>query len=421
MIRSCYLLIMFFVLLPADVQAAVHDIISEIRFTGNEITQESVFRREMFIKEGDPVNLKKITESTQAIMDLGLYRSVKYKLLDTDEPHRKILEIKVWEKFYKLVIPRLRYENNQWHTGLQLRWDNVNGLDHQLKLIAERLGGEMGVSELRQQFKYKYPNVLGSKYSLDIRLINKNKVDASIDNVFQNQLDQSFDLGVFKWLNKQHRKKGWFIRLGYDVRERQYEDLDTREIVDSTSSVQLSLKYAYKNIHEYYYNRGGKYYGYEIKVAEDAIGSETEYIKHYLFYRSYYRFKSRPDDNLNVQTILGAANDNVLGDRAFTLDYRNGLRGYERSRFQGNSMLVVNTEYLRPSTWFPTLRFVYFLDMGTTGDTLGDAFTGPLRTGIGAGIRWKIPALVRVDLRVDVGYGITDKNVRVTVGTRHAF
>ena len=419
--RLIYFLLIFVILLPANGQAAAREIISEIRFVGNEITQESVFRREMYVKEGDEVDLKKIAASTQAIMDLGLYRSVKYKLLDTDRPNEKILQIKVWEKYYKLIIPRLRYENNQWRTGIQLRWDNVNGLDHQLKLLAERLGAEMGVSELRQQFKYKYPNALGSDYSFDLRLVNQNKIDASIEGEFQNQLDQSFELGVFKWLNKQHRKKGWFIRLGYDVRERQYEDLATRDIVDSIGSVQVSLKYAYKNVHEYYYNRGGKYYGYEMKIAEDAIGSKSEYLTHYLFYRSYYRFKSRPDDNLNVQTILGTSNNNVLGDRAFILDYRNGLRGYERSRFQGNSVLVVNTEYLRPSEWFPTLRFVYFVDMGSTGESLKDAFNGPLRTGVGFGVRWKIPALVRVDLRVDVGYGISDNNMRVTVGTRHAF
>jgi len=417
--KACFMVLL---LLSFKAAADAHKVISQIVFSGNEITQESVLRREMYIAEGDFVDVKKIKKSTQGIMDLGLFRQVKYKLeIDSKNLMHRILFINVKEKYYKFILPRLRFENNQWRTGLQLRWDNVNGLDHSLQLLAERLGAEQGVSELRQRFKYLYPNVLGSKFSLDFRVVNQNKIDAGIDGEFQNQIEQSLEFGVFKWLNRQRRKNGWYARIGFDTRSRDFESLQDQLILDSSNVVQLSFKYAYKNLHEYLYNRGGKHYGYEIKIADDIWGSQSQYVSHFLFYRSYYQFKSRPNDNLNVQTLLGYSTNDILGDRAFTLDYRNGLRGYERSRFQGNSLLVVNTEYLRPSDWYNTLRFVYFIDMGTTGESLSDAFSGPLRTGVGFGIRWKIPAFVRVDLRMDIGYGITDDNVRVTLGTKHAF
>ena len=409
-------------LLSFNAIAGAHKIISKIIFIGNEITQQSVLRREMYVAEGDVVDLKKINESTQGIMDLGLFRDVTYHLeVDGNDINQCVLYINIKEKYYKFILPRLRFENSQWRTGLQIRWDNLNGLDHSLQLLAERMGSEQGVSELRQRFRYKYPNILGSKFSADLRLVNQNKIDASIDGDFQNQIEQSFELGIFKWLNKQHRKNGWYARIGFDLRTRDFESLQDQSIVDASQVIQLSFKYAYKNVHEYLYNRGGKHYGYEIKIADAAFGSKSQFISHYFFYQSYYQFKSRPNDNLNVQTLLGYSNNNILGDRAFTLDYRNGLRGYERSRFQGNSLLVVNTEYLQPSPWYNTLRLVYFIDMGTTGNSLGDAFRGPLKTGVGFGFRWKVPAFVHVDLRLDIGYGISDDNVRVTVGTKHAF
>ncbi|TNF37462.1 MAG: outer membrane protein assembly factor, partial [Gammaproteobacteria bacterium] len=136
---------------------------------------------------------------------------------------------------------------------------------------------------------------------------------------------------------------------------------------------------------------------------------------------SYYRFKSRPHDNLNVQTLFGHASNDILGDAAFSLGSGDDLRGYDNDRFEGNTLLLVNMEYMTPMEVYPTFRYVYFLDIGNTYDEVSDIKHGSLKTGAGVGFRWKLTAFVKLDLRMDIGYGFYDSDYHISFGTRHTF
>ncbi|MCW8956225.1 MAG: hypothetical protein OQL09_05030, partial [Gammaproteobacteria bacterium] len=391
---------MFLLSLAGVVNAATY--IGDIRFVGNETTEESFLLQHMHINVGDEVNLKKIERSVQDIMDLGLYRNVSYYLQEeyqAKEPaeYSAELVIVVDEKYYLFVLPRIRVEDNQLQLGVQLRWDNLYGINHAMRLTAERKGENEGITEYRKRFRYKYPSILGSHFDMEFKIIDENNVGLNTDEVIQNQVEQSLGFKVRKWLNPEGRKYGKYVLLGMGYINREYEDITSRLVVDEAKAANLVAEYGYEKVHEHLYNRSGKHFGYMLDVSDDRFGSTSEYFKHSLFYTSYYRFKSRPNDNLNVQTIIGHSTDDVLGDRAFTLDYRNDLRGYDRDRFQGNNMLLINMEYLHTFGRYPTLRYLYFLDLGNTYDELKYMFHRPLNVGIGAGIRWKIPSLVRVD------------------------
>lgn len=411
-------------LIPVAADAVTH--IGNIRYLGNETTRESLLRQQMHIIEGDEIDIHKIEKSVQDIMDLGLYRNVGYYLQEDylageSSEFKAELVIVVEEKYYLLVLPRIRIEDNDLRLGVQLQWDNLHGLNHAIRLTAERMGENEGITEYRQRFRYKYPSVLHSSFDLEIRFNNENNVGTNADDVIQNQVEQSMGIAIVKWINPEGRKYGRYILLGMGYIGREYEDISSRQVVDELEAINIFTEYGFEKVHEYIYNRSGKHYGYRLDVSDDRFGSTSEYVKQLLFYRSYYRFKSRPDDNLNVQTILGHSTDDVLGDRAFTLDYRGDLRGYDRDRFQGNSMLLINMEYLHTFGRYPTLRYVYFLDLGNTYDEIENMFHRPLNIGVGAGIRWKIPAFVRVDLRLDVAYGVTDSDWFTSFGTRYLF
>lgn len=401
--------------------------IGNIRFVGNEKTRESLLRREMHITEGDEIDLRKIEKSIQGIMDLGLYRNVGYYLqedykygADTEEPEAELVVV-IEEKIYLLVLPRIRMEDNYLRLGVQLRWDNLHGLNHAIRLTAERMGEREGVTEFRKRFRYKYPNVLNSEFDMKIKITSENYIEENAANILQNQLNQSFDITAVKWLNREGRKYGPYARLGAGYVGRVYEDISSGLTVDEVEAINVTAGYGYRKVHEHLYNRSGKDFGYKVDISDERFGSATEYVQQILFYKSYYRFKSRPNDNLNVQTVIGHSTDDVLGDRAFTLDYRNDLRGYDRDRFQGNSMLLVNMEYLTAYDPYPIVRYVYFLDLGNTYDEIELMFHRPLHIGVGGGIRWKIPAFVRLDLRLDFGYGVTDREWYTSVGTRYMF
>ena len=421
-IRSCCIATL---LLMAESYAYAETVIGNIRFEGNERTRESILRREMYITEGDKLDYAKIEDSIQGIRDLDLFKSVTYYITEdysqsTAQGNLAELVITVEEKIYTLIIPRIKVQDNQLRVGMHLRLDNLFGLDHSLRYLIERKGDFEGVTEMRQRMNYNYPNINGSKYSMNLSLVDENAVTEETENSFQNSLNQSFSVSLHKWLNPGHRKTGRYISAGIGHTSRTHETLDG-VFIDEALANSISLEYGYREVHEYDYNRGGRHYGYMGELSHESFGSDSEFFKHLLFYRAYYRFDSRPDDNLNVQTLIGYSDNDILGDEAFTLDFSNDLRGYERNRFSGNSMVLVNLEYITPSSFYPTLRYVGFMDIGNTYDSEKTFQPDGVNVGFGVGIRWKIPAFVKVDLRLDLGYGVTDENYQVTVGSHYAF
>ena len=94
---------------PAPVPVVSTEIITRIEFFGNRITQDHIMRQEMSIKEGDVADPAKIEHSRQAIMDLGLFKSVRVIL----EPFRDgvVLRITVKEKLYILPTPKLNRDD----------------------------------------------------------------------------------------------------------------------------------------------------------------------------------------------------------------------------------------------------------------------------------------------------------------------
>ncbi len=401
-------------------------IIKSIGFEGNFVTKESLLLREMYIKEGDVLDFKKLEASVQGIMDLGLFKSVSYYISEDYTQQKKAgdevrLVFLLEEKYYLLIIPRARVNEDETNLGIQLRWDNIFGLNHQMRFLVEDRGTEEGVSKQRQRIKYNYPNVNGSRFSLSFKMTNQNDVDEDDIKSFINRKDQNLGVALFKWLNRRGRNKGWFAGVGFDYRFRENKILSGLFEDDEFDAFVIELQYGFKNVHQYEYNRGGKEFGYNLDISHNSLGSDSEFFQHLLFYRSYYQFKSRPGDNLNVQTLLGYSTNDVMGDDAYTLGSNEGLRGYDSGSFEGNTKLLLNVEYLTPDRGYPALRYVYFVDIGNTYNDLTDVLHKNLNTGAGFGIRWKIKAFVKVDLRIDVGYGFSNDDYRVSFGTRHVF
>lgn len=425
MAKKIYLaIVVLAVFYSASVNAAPR--IRTISFEGNLVTQESLLLREMYVAVGDELDEAKVKASVQAIMDLGLFKSVHYYLAEDYtgiDPETDVVDLVILleEKFYLLIIPRVRVSDEATTLGMQLRWDNVFGLNHSMHALYEDRGTTAGVHETRERFEYEYPNVNGSRFSLNMRLTHANAVDENEIEGPINRKDVDLAMAVFKWLNPRGRNHGWYTGIGLNYRQRENLSITGSVADENIDAMVLELKYGYSKVHEYAYNRGGKSFGYNVDIADTDLGGNSDFVRHFLFYRSYYRFDSRPDDNLNVQALFGHSNMDILGDAAFSLGSGDDLRGYDKDRFEGNTLLLFNIEYLRPMASYPTFRYVYFLDIGSTYDEISDIKHGNLKTGAGVGFRWKLAAFVKLDLRLDVGYGFEDDDYHVSFGTKHIF
>ncbi len=415
--------LLWLILLLSSFSAEAVSIIKSIRYEGNAVTQASVLNREIYINPGDILNEKLIEKSRQAIMDLGLFKSVHFYLeenYDVYEKDENISEIEVVfiveEKYFILVIPKLKIENGDYNLGIQFQWDNVLGLNHKTRLLAEDRGNNNGIKQRRNSFRYYYPNINNSSYGLDVSLQKDNDVNGDI-----NQQNDSYRVGVLRWMNERGRNRGWFAGGSLLYQQRFNEALTNNTVSENIEGVVLGIDVGYIDYNEYEFNRGGRAFGYKLDWSDENIGSKDEYTKYQLYYRSYYRFEKYPISNLNVQTLFGHSNNKILGDYAFSLGSSDDLRGYENGRFQGNTLFLTNIEYMFPREGRPAIRYVYFIDVGNTYKEVRDVFHKPLNVGAGLGLRWKIRSFVKTDLRIDVGYGFTDKNYKFSFGTRHIF
>jgi len=400
--------------------------IQKISYQGNDVTDIALLNNAIYIKPGDEFSLKLIEKSRQSIMDTGLFKKVRVEVKEIssgeyeEEDAQVDIVFIVKEKIYFLIFPKLKIDDDRINYGLQLRWDNIFGLNHKMRASLENRGSTAGVKERREIFRYFYPNVNDTAYNLGLQVRSENFVDEEIDSTVNRQ-DESFKLSIVKWLNKNKRNRGWFAGGSFLLQDRFNEDLLVNEASEDISVIALGIDVGYRNINNFEYNRGGKAYGYRLDWSHDAFGSDIKYAKNLLYYRSYYRFHQYPLSNLNVQFKLGHSNEDILGDEAFRLGSRNDLRGYENNRFSGNTMLLMNFEYMFPHANYPIIRYVTFIDIGNTYDVLSDILHEPTNVGAGVGIRWKIRSFVRVDLRADVAYGFTDDTYKFSFGTRHAF
>ena len=401
-------------------------VINKVDYKGNEITQASVLNREIYIAQGDELNDALLEKSRQAIMDLGLFRTVHYYLeenytdinVDSDISRVDVVFV-VEEKYYLLIIPRLKINDDEIHVGLQLKWDNVFGLNHETRILAEDRGSTSGIDESRYSFNYFYPNWNNSSYNIDLTLQTENEVNDEQGLV--DRQDDLFKLAVSKWLNESGRNRGWFAGVSVLYQKRFLEDIIISADSEHIDAVVLGLDAGFRNINNFEFNRGGKSYGYKLDWSHEYLGSESVFTKHLLYYISYYRLERYPASNLNVQMQFGHSNEQFLGEDAFSLGSNDDLRGYENNRFTGNTMLLTNFEYMFPQADYPVIRYVTFIDIGNTYDKLSDVFHQALNIGAGFGLRWKIRAFVKLDLRADVGYGFEDEDYYFSFGTRHTF
>ena len=416
-------IIVLSICLLSTMEVRAQEIIRSIQFEGNKVTHESVMRREMYITEGDEFNIQRLERSVQAIMDLGLFKSVTYAISRSDDAGDSQIDITivVEEKIYWYVLPRGKLEEDVPVYGAKLYLDNFLGLNHSVNAVYDVTHSSAGIRELRRTLDYYYPNFYGTRYALDFSIEEQNTVDENEPGGDVNRTSRRAHLYTVKWLNDDGRNHGYYASFGFGV-ERNFNDpLQTADATDIENANILGLAYGYKQVHEYEYSRGGKSIEYSIGVSDPAFGSDSIFTTHSFRYKSYYTFDSLPGRNLNVQTRIAHSTGNILGDDAFTLGNSNGLRGYDNHAFEGNDLLLVNVEYLTPSSFSPAFRYVYFWDIGNTYDQPRDLTSLALKSGIGFGVRWKIRFLVKVDIRLDVAWGVNDDTNHITLASRHAF
>ncbi|QKT03969.1 BamA/TamA family outer membrane protein [Ectothiorhodospiraceae bacterium 2226] len=393
--------------------------IAEIRLIGNRRTQDEIILQELLVAPGMRPTPGLIDHSRQALLDLGLFREVDLLLDPAPGRAEQILTVRVRERHYFLPVPRLdRRQEGDIVYGLQLRFDNLAGLNQRLRVgYRVREYADMDVDEYTASLDYSYPRLLGTVYRVDVALRHSVMPRVTLADLLVNGDDESFYrresqelvvMGV-RWLDPSGRPLGPQFGLGLAWR---LEDLEMRSEAPIPQdadgrAVGLLTRVAYTDVHELLFSRVGKSYGYEGEYGDEALG-DFGYSRHQFHYRRYHPITRRPHTSLEVNMELGLSHGRLFGRETYGIGGGGTLRGYRRDSFTGEAYFQTNVEVLTPVFGVNALRAATFLDLANTYPTNSRVDPTRLRAGGGLGLRWRIQAFVDTELGLDIAYGDRD-------------
>lgn len=401
------------------------ELIQAIEFHGNEVTRRRILLQEMLIQVGDVADPVLIERSRQAIMNLGLFKSV-----ESEVEHREdgvVLHFHVKEKYYFLPVPKLnRDEYNNISYGAEITADNLFGLNQNMKVRYETEDAETVVDGeiVNYLLSYNYPRILGGAWSLGAEMVLLRQPVESSNSVYeQDAWSTSFRLS--RWLNLRGPSRGWQIGSGMVWRQNTYEyraGPPTSTYIDA-NAVGVPLSVQFIDVNDHLFSRSGVDYGYIGELGAQILGSDSHYNRHELYYRRYFLLAGRPHQNIDLQWKMGFSSGELFPGEiyAYTLGGSKSMRAYERNTINGNAYFLINLQYLTPVFGYKPLRLVAFTDIGNAYPSNTEMHLGKVLWDVGVGFRLRLKSFVKIDLRVDAAWNPETGDTKVFAGTKDIF
>ncbi|EHQ51461.1 surface antigen variable number repeat-containing protein [Ectothiorhodospira sp. PHS-1] len=413
----------------ASVLSAAHQgmVISDIRFEGRRITRESVLLQEIVLGAGDVLDVRQLERDRQAIMNLGLFKSVTTR---TEEEGGEVrVTYLLEEKYYLFPLPRLsRTSDGDLRFGGELRFDNLLGLNQELRILAEweDAGNDTTEEESRTlSVDYDIPRLPWTAWGLGISLKDQYTLESESDDGeygAHREDARQVGLSISRWLDRRGPSAGWRAGLGVSWDSRRYRAREEGvPIPRDGEDVSWSGSLTFSEVNDLGVRREGVAYGARFSWGSDVLGAGRSHQRLDLFYRAYRPLRDDPlTANLNYQARFGIASGTPFGDEAYALGGGGNLRGYPRDYREGDVFMLLNVEYLRPVMGNTALRGVGFMDLGGVW-ARDDIDLSDIHGSAGLGMRVNLRWFVRTHLRLDYGYAFTTGETRVYAGTSHTF
>jgi outer membrane protein assembly factor BamA len=402
-------------------------VVQEITFSGNEDTSELLLRDELGFAEGVIFTAERMQQGRQALMDLGLFSEVLAEAEQLADGVR--LHYTIDEKYYLLPLPRLsRTSDGEISFGGQLRIDNMFGLNHQFRLTLERKKENDGRGRETDKLgvSYRIPHIIHSNWGIGVSLSEERypvgtEEGDEVDGEWQRShrsLGVGFTRKLDDWLIDD---PGWTLGFGRSEAERSHEPLGDTIGTEPAAGYERSVFFSlgFDDVHESRFRRFGEAWGGSYVTAGGMFGGDYDYNSLHLYYRQY-RPLDDVADNLNLSIQFGYATGDAWGDERFSLGSSSTLRGVEADSVTGDSMFLLNVEWLKALASHPRFRFVFFSDIGNAWPRYNFDLLD-LRATVGTGFRWKLDSFVRTDLRFDIGYDVEGGDGKIYAGTSVAF
>lgn len=374
-----------------------------IQFVGNEVTQPRVMLREITLVPGDPADPARIEASRQAILDLGLFRSVEASLTPTADGVILVFELR--EKLYFLPFPRFdAKDSGEYAYGAQLRWANVRGLNQNLRLsLEQRDRKEAGVGEeINASLAYSIPQFRESRNTLGFSLgYTTRPVDNDNGQDYQERFLSAQAL-VSRSLSQGSPNQGW--TLGGGLLWQQQETSGAFAVPAYGMATAPVLTLGFRDLHFRRYSELGTRLSARLEIATPELVSDYDYVYYGLSAARFIPMGARAHQSLHLLGELGVQHGGGSPDNErFGLGGASALRGYDSDFVEGDAYYRLATEFLRPVGW-DWLRAFVVLEVGNAYERPRDVDLWRMRSSIGVGLRARIDWFV--DLELDLGYAV---------------
>lgn len=400
--------------------------IASIDFSGNKRTRRVLLLEAISFSEGQTCTAELLEHGRQAIMDLQLFKHVFTRVsVQGDGIH---VRYHVKEKYYILPIPRLsRNSDGDLRGGVKLEANNLWGLNHSLdiKSEVERKDDGKGNESFEHEIEYSTPRIIGSDFGFFTRLStheSERDLYEGRDVIgFADSTGSGASFATRHWLTPAHSSTRLQLIYGLHWDERDYVLRNGRlGSYRSGDSAAVSLEVKWNNVHTEVYRRRGLSIGAGLVLNRPGLGSDFNYEAATLTLLHYYPWDIFYLDNINTRLRLGYSNGSAFGGENFSLGGGDSIRGLEANSDHGFNLFLLNSQFVSAFKSYPYLRWLVFVDAGNVYAKHSFDIT-ELETGIGLGLRWKIRAFVRTDLRLDIGHSTREEGNKVYLGTRLLF
>ncbi len=372
----------------------------EIQFEGNERTKNEVMLRELPIKPGDGYTAELAELGRQQIQNLGLFRSVTWR---SEAAERGVnLIYRVEEKWFWQAYPRLSANSDgQNSVGLEARISNLWGLNHSLKLLGrsrDTRDADRG-RDVSIRTTYNAPYLLGDRESLRFSVAH-NTIPYEQPEIYDETVDEIEAVATRIYGLPDRPSQGWSTGLGTVWRRQSVSDETLARSFGS--SYGLVTEVGYRNGRDLIFSNDGTFFDARFEVADRSVLSDYSYSILRVDWGHALLFGERAHQQLSYGVSFGVGN-HALDHRAlFSLGGSEGLRGYERKAFEGNTYYLGHVDLMRPLIW-DSLRGTIGLEIGNAGWATNELFDSP-NVSLNLGLRLRPRRLVNFE--IEIGFAI---------------
>lgn len=247
--------------------------INQIHISGNTRTLDSVVRRELRLREGDPYNITKINRSKQRLENLGYFEKVDFKTKRVGESDKVDLDIEVKEKKTGELNLGIGYSTvNKLTTNAGIKERNLFGTGQELGINVQK-----SYSNFTGEINYTKPYFSGRAIDVGFDLFSykQDKRNTLIYDQQSNGLTVRADYAVTEFLTHQ---------IHYSLSEQTIDNIDSGASVGIqnlkgsfvNSGVGHSLTYDRRD------NRINPKAGYYLTLSQDysGLGGDINTLKH---------------------------------------------------------------------------------------------------------------------------------------------